>query len=96
MSAVRDWLRNRGWSITKLHELVNEKLAALGHEPVEYEHVRRWTLPPTDKLSRVPGRVAMAVLRELTEGALDANVFYPPLSLPPGESVSQETLHTGG
>ncbi len=95
-TAIRDWLQAKGWSITDLRNALNAKLEAHGHEPVEYEWVRRWTLPPGDRLHRVPGRVAMAALIEIADGAFDANVFYPPLSPPPVGSVSRETRYTGG
>ena len=95
MTPIRDWLKQKDWGITDLRAAINVKLEAHGHEPVEYEVVRRWTLAPGDKLHRIPGRLAMAALLELAQGAFDANVFYPPLASPPESSVSQETLHGG-
>jgi len=95
MNTLRGAMLAKGWSIDDLRRAVNVRLADAGHEQVEYEAVRRWTLPVGEKLHRTPGRVAMAALLGCFEGEVSADVFYPPLGEPPVEVVSHETLHGG-
>lgn len=94
MSIVRNWLASKGWRIADLQREINRRLSEIGHEDADYELVRRWTLAPSDPLHRTPGRLAMAVLVELADGAFDANAFYPPLD-PPIGSVPRETTYQG-